>query len=355
MPRAAPLDRWPRAAQSCFLAGLTALIGCVSEGEEPPLICADGFVWDDTSEFCLEQALVPIEGDVLVSTEQAMHALCAQGDAVTGDLVIAPGVVDLDPLDCVREVGGSIVIEDVPGLTSASLPRLRRVGKDLRVQVDPDLLELRLPALESTGGAVVVQYDPRLEVLEAPVLASTGAFLSIYSNAALQEVSLPTLATVGPVDRSANQVLYVRLNNAATRISMPELTRVSGVLKLSSNDSVTELDLGRLETLGMGMYLSYNRQLRSLTIPVAEVGGFVYFDHTSATSIDLPRLESVGASFNVIFNEDLTAISAPSLSRIGDALIIADNPNLSQVVIDAFVGGIEEVGGPTRVEGNGAR
>jgi len=351
------VDRVPSAFACALLVA-----GCVSieppADEVPPLDCPTGFHDDPAgSHLCLEDdppPLRPVEGDFVIASVADAADLCAAGDAVVGNVTVRGEIEHLDELSCLRQVAGTLRIDAIDLLRSVVLPDLTWVGGDLSIQLDTNLQQINLPLLEEVGGGLAVQFNPLLAAVALPRLAFAGGFVSFYDNFRLNEVDLPELTEVG-VEAAPNRILYVRLNERLDRISLPKLTWVAGVLKVSSNRGLTSLEVPALEATGRGVYVSYNEDLEAITLPIRSVGGFLYFDHTRATSIHLPNLEAVADNFEVLSNPELTDLQAPLLSSVGAGLVITDNPQLPQSAVDAFIDAIgeENIGGPIRTENNG--
>jgi hypothetical protein len=206
---------------------------------------------------------------------------------------------DVAMLQEVEEITGSLLI-DASGLGSLSLPKLQRVGTHLEFRNNtfdtfdmPALVEVggnvllynnsalvsieSLDGLDEIPGALQVSGSPLLVSLEglegvtsvgswltisAPVtdllplsnLTSAGA-LTIQSNTLTDLSGLDALTTVdGSVNISQNTTLE-------SLSGLDALTTVGGGLSITNNPALTDLGLGKLDTVALHFHIYTNASL----------------------------------------------------------------------------------------------
>ena len=334
------------------LALLLCLICAAGCTPVPPGDCPAGF--ERTEGLCvqdIEPALSIFTGDLWIDTPEDAAEFCADFNAVQGDLTLAPDLVSADELGCLLQVAGDLILEELGAMQLLALPQLYWVGGHLSLQGSTAALEeVRLDSLQGIGGGLTVHVNELIR-LKFPMLDVVEGHVSFYSNVRMEELSLPLLTEVG-LDDEEPSVLYVRLNHELTALDLPSLEWVSGVLKISSNRSMTDLWMPSLYGTGSGVYISYCEVLTSYSLPLESVGGFLYLANSFAQSIALPHLESISDDLNVIFNMALSDVEMPNLEFVGNDVVFASNPLLAEGTIDQLLEGVV-VGGDVRREDNG--
>jgi hypothetical protein len=341
-------------AAQCFLVG--QLLGCtIPAGPEIPL-CEPGYSLSGDS-LCLEETqeeLRVLEGDQEFRSVSELASFCADYNAIMGNLVVrAPDVSDLEDLSCLRKVGGHFRLDDMPELLDLSLPVLAEVNGDLNIQANTGLERISLPVLYRVGGATALQYLPELGELSLPALQEIGGFLAIY-NTAVSEIELEELVSIGDFDVEVRQLFYVRVNSNLTHINLPQLERVAGVMKISSNHQLVSISMPVLKRLGVGFYLSWTTALEEATFYIEDIAGFFYLQHTKMGSFSMPCLTRVGGLFAINMNENLGAVHLPALREVGGYFDVQHNPLLPSNLVDELVEQLETgPQGPPRLGDNG--
>jgi hypothetical protein len=332
---------------------LALTVACDSPEPPEPIECPRDYVLEEG--LCIELALpelVIFEGDLHIGTSADATDFCAEYNAVQGDVTLDPNLPSLEALSCLRQVAGDLRIEELGVMPEVRLPNLSWVGGELAIQVTSMAVQdLELERLEGVGEGLTIHFT-ELKRLAMPSLEFVEGHVSLYANNFLEELDLSALEQVGDTDLESDSVLYVRLNQSLERLDFPVLRQVAGVLKISSNRLITELTMPMLERTGWGFYISYCESLRSYSIPIREVGGFVYLANSYVTSIALPELTTIQSDLNVIFNPSLEALSIPKLESVGLGAVFQGNHSLAESVIDEVLDGVD-VGGDIRREDNG--
>jgi hypothetical protein len=161
--------------------------------------------------------------DYVIRTAEDVAGLAGYRTVLGRVVVDSAEVVDLDGLECLREVGGLHVrgnnaLEDIDGLRGLhtvlgelyvarnaaladldGLGALTEVGASARVIENPRLADLDgLGALEAVGNMLVIANDDRLTDLDGlQRLESVGESVVIVGNGALVGLDMDELAIVG--------------------------------------------------------------------------------------------------------------------------------------------------------------
>ena len=239
---------------SAVLLALTGLAITACEGVSGD--CPTNF--EDVEGLCVQVPIPELdvyEGDLTIETPEEAEAFCLEYNAVLGDLRLAPTLTSASDLDCLQQVAGDLILEELDGMDELSLPSLYWVGGHLSIQANsPRLTTMSLDALRAVGDGITVHVND-LEELSMLRLERLEGHLSVYSNLFLRSLELPLLQSVGNDENIA--VLYVRLNHALEELYLPALETVTGVLKVSSNITMTALEMPSLLETGRGLYISY--------------------------------------------------------------------------------------------------
>ncbi len=163
------------------------------------------------------QGLKTYEGSPTLASWDELQDFGETYDRVEGHMRVEhlDGVRILSPLACLREVTGSLTIQDNEALVSLGLDRLETVG------------------------TIVVRDHEALETIELPVLRQVED-MGFNDNDVATELLLPELHTIED-DASIHNHL------ALTRVAMPSLASLGGTLTVrDSGRGIAELDLSSL-------------------------------------------------------------------------------------------------------------
>lgn len=220
---------------------------------------------------------------------------------------------------------GSIDIDGIAGDGALVLPVVEQLSS-LRVTNLPGVTSIDV-GVEHLDVLSIVG-NPLLQDIRVPLRSVDGGF-AISSNASLTALDLGQLETVSLVDGSG---LFIQRNPALGSLDLTALTRVPGPVRLQDNDALTAIDLGGLEQSGgiaIRQPLVVTLDLGSLVTP--EVGcssGCLELELPSLETLDLSSLEGVDRL--EILGTRLQELSLPSLTS-STTLTVADNPLLQQV------------------------
>ena len=286
-------------------------------------------------------------GDLALDVGPTLDGFCGSFDRIDGSLTVyASGLSSLGALDCLTEITGDVSISSNQELAAVVLPALVRVGGALYVNANGALAVLDLPALTEVGDNLAVDLNPALAGLAMTALARVGGAISIYQNAAFEPVAAGEASLRGLVEVDGN--VFIRLNNAMTRVDLAGLTRVGGMLKITGNRVLTELSAPLLAETN-GLWLSYNDSLQSFSLPELRSTAGVTLIRPGPTTLDLPRLRTASATIEVFDTATMPTLRMPALEEIAGDLRIHDNPGVTALEFPALrsiEGGLEVVRNP---------
>lgn len=321
-------------------------------------------------------------GDVVLSGDFDAIAFCLEYSRVDGYLWISgEAITDTDPLCCLQEVTGNLIVFDDTSLTELRLPNLERVGGTLSV-LEPDLVDLELPALTTVGDELKLVGSDLLEAVELPVLETVegdvwlsldgmrgfsapelwsvgGEFVFSRCNA-LQDVDLPALVEVHglqlfgaarlevlelPALEDIEHQLKLWWMWALTRVSLPQLRSVSEV-SLEQVEVLSELELPRLASIG-SLAMEHSSGPRVLRLPALTVihGTLSLANNTSMTQLHMPELRDL-STLELRNNRGLARVTARPLRAV-DGSITAMGGELEALVLP----NLRSVGGSLHLSG----
>jgi hypothetical protein len=297
---------------------VSAWLDCGAEGSDPTPGPCELLTWTDATT---------------VSSPQDAEALCLEGNAVRGDLVV--GDVSLD---CLCEVDGSLTVED------GSLPLLTRVTGDLNARSGAP----QMPSLHTIDGALLLEAS-QATGLTLPALSTVGGDVAVHATPVLTSLGLPALLTVGG-DLSIGEAPLVQVDLARLRTvegsftldDLPQLTElvglgavehVGGELRLAGT-GLQALDAFRLLNSCGPILLTSNPEL-------VTIDGFTSLPDASTVQVtDNATLYELDGFDNVVEVEALEVIGNARLQRVfgfvnlaqASDIIVADNPALNSLI-----------------------
>ncbi len=189
--------------------------------------CADGFVLSRDGATCIRPA--PLSADIpeprgarcaqggvahqrgldldddgkLSSSEvQSTEYVCNTAKVRAGDVFVTTQA-ELDDLESITEISGSLTVSATHITSLAPLAKLSRVGVNLSIQNTQHLLSTAaLENLVEVGGSLTVSGNAALRTASFPLLERVNGQLAVSSCPELTEIQLGRLRTVGGASRS---------------------------------------------------------------------------------------------------------------------------------------------------------
>jgi hypothetical protein len=116
-----------------------------------------------------------------------------------------------------------------------------------------------------------------------------------------------------------------------TELSLPRLVQIRGALDIADNDSLVRVALPALQSVDDELTLAHNGQLAALELPGLNRVASLIIDRNAGLPdlTGLPALTTVAREVRISSNEGLVSADL-SITRIGDALTIVGNPQLTR-------------------------
>jgi len=249
-----------------------------------------------------------VRGSLRIEDNASLTTLAGLADVrVSGDLVVEnnPRLADLTGLDGTDQLV-ALTLRSNDALTDLSgLHNLDEVTGDVLVSDNGALTTMGgLDRLRTIGGDLVIEVNDRLGSLTGLGKLDAVASVTLERNPALASVAgLSSLVTTGRV--------LVTGNTALRTLTGLALTRVRGDVDLENNGQVS---LGSLQGLG------------------AVDGNLIIAANPGLTGIDgLSSGLVVGGSLRVTNNTQLTSVYGLYLGARATSLVITGNPSLSRL------------------------
>ncbi len=233
-----------------------------------------------------------VQAHVEVTTQADLDALAGVGEITTG-LTIGyapidggfPVEVNLEPLTCLRVLGGTFSIYNAVGLENLEALRSLESVEWLIVANNPDLHNIDAFRRITSLGRVTISDNAALENLDGLSSVAHMEYLNLWSNPLLQ--NLDGLAAL----RSTEAQLEIASNDSIEHVAGLVSLDSVGSLAVSNNDALRELrglhGLGQvtdtLEIAGNAALPSCEAELLRDTIGLANIGGTVSIEDNAGT------------------------------------------------------------------------
>jgi hypothetical protein len=230
------------------------------------------------------------------------------GDVYIDDNGIVNNITNLQGLNTVTSIGGSLIISNNKYLNGfGGLESLTTIGGTLKIFSNDTLTSLEgLGNISSIGGIFRIEGNAYLTTLaDFENLITVGAGLQINYNDSLQSLSgFENLTTVsGDFSIGYNSVLI-------NLMGLQNLSFITGAFSITYNQSLINLTgLENLNSIEGSMIIQHNDALTTLT--------------------GLDNLTSLGEDFAIEFNDVLTSLTGlENLTSIGGTIAIVHNDTL---------------------------
>jgi hypothetical protein len=235
---------------------------------------------------------------------------------------------DVDPLvldfRALRSIGGGLGLEEIQSfVTLDSFPQLSSIGGTLRLFGLWYVERIAFPAL-TTAGSVVIQHLDVMPTASLPALTTMGGALHLEDNAVLTSFALPVLTKVG---KDADVAIRCTGLPVLTSLSAPNLESTTSGVVLGGlgaqlpTSATTTLAFGGLKTIGGAFNLGDMPRLTSVAgfSALATVQGDMLVRWNDAlTEATFPSLATVAGAVQFIYGQRLASIAFPALTSVGE-------------------------------------
>ncbi|KAF1973123.1 hypothetical protein BU23DRAFT_465642 [Bimuria novae-zelandiae CBS 107.79] len=221
----------------------------------------------------------------------------------TGSIAIATGVgSDLSLDGQLQSIDGDLILENNKDIVRFSAGSLKNITGELRVSNVPEIASLSMPQLTSVD-TLTLNGLANLRNLE---------FTSVISKCDHLDIQNTVLLNLNGIGLNEAADILIANNKAIDTINFMNITNITERLELSYNNLQVNVSFPILESAN-------NISLRAIG------------------SLDIPALSKINVGdFGVFESDNLTSISAPNLTQIDGALVIANNKGLQNISFDAL-------------------
>lgn len=255
-------------------------------------------------------------------------------DNFKADINIKNSDASVLTLNGVKNITGSITINNCTNLGSFSAPSLQKVSKYLDLSELTVLDTLSMPQLTDLGGIKLVTL-PNLEELQfnTGVQNAKDIFISDTQLKSLEGLNLSTVNNFN-----------INNNKNIDEIEVGA-TQIAGSLDIAYNAAKVNVSLPNLKWANNATF----RYCSSVDIPQLEkINSTLAFVNNTLYGLDFPDLKSVG-SLTINSNSELRNASFASLKEINGGFSVANNSHFGKVY--GFPK-LETVKGTIQMEGN---
>ncbi|KAG0349345.1 hypothetical protein BG004_007529 [Podila humilis] len=296
-----------------------------------------------------------------LSVAMAVHA-----QESCGSLVRIASEADLAAVSACSIFSGTATISGA-NINTISWPTLKSLTGTIKITSNPHLAALNFEGLKTSTGTITIYNNTILNAVNMPNLQSANS-LEIVTAPNLRQLALSSVQSVNTLKiedtgldntgslpwSTLNQVtdLGVSNNKYLRAIEMPSLKTVSGHFIIAAN-GLMEKGQGQGSSLLLSNLTSCSnctfRHLTDLQVPsLSAVSASLAFDETNLKTLQVPNLKTIGQTLSIVSNNLLNNISFTELTKIGGALLIANNTEL--VAIDGFTN-LQEISGVLNMRG----
>lgn len=293
-------------------------------------------------------ALVSAQSSATTSASSSKQSGCSQDIQVESqsDLDKVNGCKKLDgsieitgsagvlSINGIEEISGSLTAKNLSTLNSLTAPVLTSVGKDLDLEVLNGLTTLSFPALQAVGNLKWITM-PNLDVMQLNQGVNNATSV-IISDTSIRELSGINVQEVGEVNINNNRFL----KNIALG-----LKHVTESLQISDNAPGLEAEFLQLQ---WARNISFRGVSKADMPNLTHVNSSIGYVNNTISNISLPQLTTVGGGIFFVSNSELTSLSVPKLKNIGGGFQVANNTKLRRVdgfpKVESVAGAIEMLG-----------
>lgn len=254
---------------------------------------------------------------------------------VTGDIVISEYQDSSVQLGGIETIGGSLIIEDEPGITRLEANNLKKIKESFKLQKLTSFSHMSVPKLQS-----VKQVD----WVVLPMLSN------VYLDNEIDDVKKITLADTslsGFTGFSIDKLEHLDVNNNRDlEIIHSNVTEITGNLHIAANSKNVRVALPHLESV---RNISIHEISDLYASNIKEVKDTVNIINNDFETLSLPNLKDIGGTLNLYGNKVLKEVDFSALMKINGGLIIAKNDKMENV---DFFPLLLLIDGAIEIEGN---
>lgn len=253
----------------------------------------------------------------------------------SGNIAIATGTTDDLAFDGIEKLSGNLVGEDATQVKRISANKLKEIDGEMKFSGLTRLYNIDFPALKTVNSIVWSAL---------PVLNTIG-FTSVVTKADKIDIQNTGLRSLDNIDIAEVDTVFVANNGYITKVNM-QLGNISDSMTFADNNKALAISLPNLT---WATNLTF-RFVSSVEMPKLEnLNGSLGLYNNGFSNFSVPSLTKIGEALAIVANDQLTNLTFTSLTSITDNLQIANNTKLAS--IEGF-DSLESIGGAFDMSGN---
>lgn len=236
---------------------------------------------------------------------------------IAGDLVISEYQDSSVQLGGIETIGGSLIIEDEPGINKLEATNLKQIKESFKLQKLTSFSHMSVPKLQS-----VKQVD----WVVLPMLSN------VYLENEIDDVEKITLADTslsGFTGFSIDKLDHLDINNNRDlEIIHSNVTQITGNLHIAANSKNVRVALPHLESV---RNISIHEISDLYASNIKEVKDTVNIINNDFETLSLKNLKDIGGTLNLYGNKALREVDFSALMKINGGLIISKNDKIEKI------------------------
>jgi hypothetical protein len=307
-----------------------------------------------TFQYVLQRNVISKDGDIILMTQADVDTLAKMGlSRINGSLTIGKpdgpdSISSLAGLSSITNIAYDLIInptytgKDLKGLDNLQTVGSFQIGPDASTFTQGPLMNLKtisLPKLTEVMANVIIN-GVGITTLDLPALTKIDLGLQVAFVDSLTTLELPKLQSV--LQSVTLQGHF--LPNSLQTINFPALTNIGGDLNVSSWSNLTTVSLSAL-TKASSLSITGESLLTSITAPKLQstLAGVDFSYNPVLTTLDVSSLQTIGGGFTIGGAYALDNLNGfKALSSVGGDFNLSDMQSLTDI---SGLKGLQKVGG----------
>ncbi|KAF2127362.1 hypothetical protein P153DRAFT_368667 [Dothidotthia symphoricarpi CBS 119687] len=253
----------------------------------------------------------------------------------SGSIAIATGTTDDLAFDGIEKLSGDLIGKNAQMVKRISANKLKEIDGDMNFDGLQRLYNIDFPVLKTVNSIVWNAL---------PVLNTIG-FTSVLTKADKIDIQNTGLRSLNNIDVSEAKTIFVANNGYITSVNL-QLGNISDAMTFADNNEALAISLPNLT---WATNLTF-RFVGSLEVPKLEtLNGSLGLYNNGFSNFSAPSLTKIGEALAIVANDELANLTLSSLTSINDNIQIANNTKLD--AIDGLPV-LESIGGAFDFSGN---
>lgn len=236
-----------------------------------------------------------------------------------GSLTIDSKTSDDIALNGITELKGDLILTGNSAIKRLSASDLETITGELRIDDVQNLVQLSFPKLTEVD---------KIKLVGLPVLRTLDFSASINKTSEI-DVENTQLESLKGINPDTAKTIKVANNKGITEVSM-QVKNITGSLDVSHNNEELEILFPNLKAANNITFRSASK-IDLSSLEQVNSGSIGIYESSSLESFAAPNLTKIDEALTIAQNENLKNVSFPKLQSVGGNLQIANNTNLHDI------------------------